>query len=213
MDCAGASPGRNEQATQTQGPYLCFLYIVERSRAVYTPIINIRLIFFLLLTWTLFLNLFTIYIYMLYVVQFDSSKLKAVATTQPCSMPPAGQLPAAPSWSMTAPPIMCIQQLLNRLQWTVNPLCKSGIIPWSIVIIYIQETQTHTHTCCWCSLITNKPDRHCSVLIINQTKLTLFSGTLLITSFCLPRQPIISQGAPLEARTTSCWDGFFELLC
>jgi hypothetical protein len=137
MDCAGASPGRNEQATQTQGPYLCFLYIVERSRAVYTPIINIRLIFFLLLTWTLFLNLFTIYIYMLYVAQFDSSKLKAVATTQPCSMPPAGQLPAAPSWSMTAPPIKCIR-LPTQLLWTVNPLCKSGTIyTWPILI---QET-------------------------------------------------------------------------
>ncbi|OEL12644.1 MADS-box transcription factor 6 [Dichanthelium oligosanthes] len=90
----------------------------------------------------------------------QSSKLKVAATTEPCNMPP-GQLPVAPSWSMTSSHIMCIR-LLTQLLWTVNPLCKSGI---------------------------------------------------LSISFCLLRQPIIFHAAPPEARTTSCWDGFFEFPC
>jgi len=102
-------------------------------------------------------------LYILYiVVRFYSSKLKVVATTEPCSMLPPGQLPAAPWWSMTAPHIMCIR-LLPQLLWIVNPLCKSGTI-FSSDYIAIQETNSTCSSASWWSYwsINHKTD-HCAV--------------------------------------------------
>jgi hypothetical protein len=185
MDCAGATPGRNEQATQTQGPYLF-------------PIMEWKL-------YTLELNKWLI---CYPILQLEAEGCSNYRTLQHAAWPAPGSTMVEHDGATYHVHPTTAQSVASdcepTLQIGYNTLVDRN---------YIYSRNANTHTCCWCSLITNKPDRHCSVLIINQTKLTLFSGTLLITSFCLPRQPIISQGAPLEARTTSCWDGFFELLC
>jgi hypothetical protein len=101
---------------------------------------------------------------------------------------------------MTAPHIMCIR-LLTQLPWIVNPLCRSGTISSRL---YCNSRNKHAAASWW--------SQGWSLQCANKTKLSPLLGILSI-SFCLLRQPIIFHAALPEARTTSCWDGFFEFHC
>ena len=78
----------------------------------------------------------------------------------------------------------------------------------SLALIILQFKKQTSSSASWWSY--TEQSKNWSLQSTNKTKLTPLLGILLTISFCLLRQPIIFHAALPEARTTSCWDGFFE---